>query len=76
MSRAILPSHTPYDGDLVFAVSTGKKSLSIEPSEIYNIGNAAAICLTRAIARGVYEAKSEENDILPTWKKIENLDSV
>ena len=76
MSRAILPSHTPYDGDLVFAVSTGKKSLSIEPSEIYNIGNAAAICLTRAIARGVYEAKSEENDILPTWKKIESLDSI
>ena len=25
MSRAILPSHTPYDGDLIFAASTGRK---------------------------------------------------
>jgi len=73
MSRAILPSHTPYDGDLIFAVSTGRKKIKIEPSDIYNIGNAAAICLSRAIARGVYEAKSEKNDLLPTWKDIEKL---
>ena len=73
MSRAILPSHTPYDGDLIFAVSTGRKKIKINPNDIYNIGNAAAICLSRAIARGVYEAKSEKNDLLPTWKDIEKL---
>ena len=73
MSRAILPSHTPYDGDLIFAASTGRKKIKIEPSDIYNIGNAAAICLSRAIARGVYEAKPEKNDLLPTWQDIENL---
>jgi len=73
MSRAILPSHTPYDGDLIFAASTGRKKIKIEPSDIYNIGNAAAICLSRAIARGVYEAKSEKNDLLPTWQDIEKL---
>ena len=73
MSRAILPSHTPYDGDLVFAVSTGRKKIKINPNDIYNIGNAAAICLSRAIARGVYEAKSEKNDLLPTWQDIEKL---
>ena len=71
MSRAILPSHTPYDGDLIFAASTGRKKIKIEPSDIYNIGNAAAICLSRAIARGVYKAKSEKNDLLPTWQDIE-----
>ena len=73
MSRAILPSHTPYDGDLIFAASTGRKKIKIEPSDIYNIGNAAAICLSRAIARGVYEAKSEKNDLFPTWQDIEKL---
>ena len=73
MSRAILPSHTPYDGDLIFAVSTGRKKIRINPNDIYNIGNAAAICLSRAIARGVYEAKSEKNDLLPTWQDIEKL---
>jgi hypothetical protein len=27
MARAIVPSHTPFDGDLVFAVSTGARAL-------------------------------------------------
>ena len=73
MSRAILPSHTPYDGDLIFAVSTGRKKIKINPNDIYNIGNAAAICLSRAIARGVYEAKSEKNALLPTGRDIDKL---
>ena len=72
ISRAIVPSHTPYDGDLVFAVSTARRKIKIEQSDIYNIGHAASICLSRAIARGVYEATPSKNDILPTWKEVEN----
>ena len=67
-----MPSHTPYDGDLVFAVSTARRKIKIEQSDIYNIGHAASICLSRAIARGVYEAKPSKNDTLPTWKEVEN----
>ena len=72
ISRAIVPSHTPYDGDLVFAVSTARRKIKIEQSDIYNIGHAASICLSRAIARGVYEATPSKNDTLPTWKEVEN----
>ncbi|MFU8897728.1 MAG: P1 family peptidase [Roseinatronobacter sp.] len=67
IARAIVPSHTPFDGDLVFAVSTGVKAVS-GPSELLDIGHAAATCLTRAIARGVYLAEAHPGDIYPSWQ--------
>ncbi len=67
MARAIVPSHTPFDGDLVFGVSTGKIALSDPELDALRLGHAAAVCLSRAIARGVYEAKPKADDIFPTW---------
>ncbi|MGA1179714.1 MAG: P1 family peptidase [Marivivens sp.] len=64
MARALVPSHTPFDGDLVFALSTGRSSSTADP---ILLGHAAATCLARAIARGVYLASEEPNDLLPTW---------
>ena len=52
--------------------SNGISKIKIEQSDIYNIGHAASICLSRAIARGVYEATPSKNDTLPTWKEVEN----
>jgi D-aminopeptidase len=67
MARAIVPAHTPHDGDLVFAASTGNKSLT-SPFELSEIGHAAAICLARAIARGIWEATPAKGDLLPTLR--------
>ena len=67
MARAIIPSHTPLDGDLVFGVSTTKGE--VDHAVFRDIGASAAVCLSRAIARGVYEATTYEDDILPTYKK-------
>ena len=67
ISRAIVPSHTPFDGDLVFAASTAAKKMETDSATLSIIGYAAAICLSRAIARAVYEASPEKNDIYPTW---------
>lgn len=64
MARAIVPSHTPMDGDLIFSLSTGVKPLS-DPSELSEIGHAASICLARAIARAIWEATPSESDLLP-----------
>jgi L-aminopeptidase/D-esterase-like protein len=56
-ARALRPVHTPFDGDLVFAISTGRKTLTrARPRESMRVGMMAADCLARAIARGVYEA--------------------
>lgn len=67
IARAIVPSHTPHDGDLVFAVATGARSL--QPGDALEIGHAAAICLSRAIARAVYHARHEPGDLLASWQK-------
>ncbi len=68
MARALSPSHTLADGDLVFAVSTGQRKPDNLLADNAIVGHAAAICLSRAIARGVYEATAAASDVLPTWK--------
>ncbi len=68
MARAIHPSHTPYDGDLVFAAATGEKPLRTPELDPLLLGHAAATCLARAIARGVYAATPAPGDVLPCWQ--------
>lgn len=69
MARAIYPSHTPFDGDLVFAAATGEKPLNDPIADPMLLGHAAAICLARAIARAIYMANPAKNDTLPAWKE-------
>ncbi|MCL4105190.1 UNVERIFIED_CONTAM: hypothetical protein GTU68_018897 [Idotea baltica] len=66
IARAIVPAHTPNDGDLVFAVSTGSAPAANEAT-LPEIGAAAAHCLSRAIARAVFEARPAQDDLLPCW---------
>ena len=70
MARAIVPSHTPLDGDLVFAAATGAKPLQDPLTDTFHLGHAAATCLARAIARAIYHAKSMPGDIQPTWSQL------
>lgn len=58
-AHALRPVHTPFDGDLVFAASTGARSVAeSEANAIMRLGMIAADTLARAIARGVYEAQT------------------
>lgn len=66
IGRATVPAHTPQDGDLVFALSTDARG----PGNVALIGHAASLCLARAIARAVYEATPEPNDLLPCWRTL------
>ncbi len=68
MARAIVPSHTPFDGDLVFAVATGAKALPDPATDAFGLGHAAAACLARAIARAVFQAEARAGDLLPAWQ--------
>ena len=56
MARAVYPVHTPLDGDAVFALSTGDIDAPMTHASRARIGAEAANCLSRAIARAVYEA--------------------
>jgi len=57
LARAIRPVHAPFDGDVVFALSTGRVP-SAEPGNltVMRIGALAADALARAVARAVYTA--------------------
>ncbi len=58
-ARAVRPIHTPFDGDVVFALSTGTKPLpntDTRPRFVAVLGALAADAMARAVARGVYEA--------------------
>lgn len=66
IARAIVPAHTAFDGDLVFAVATGTAPPP-DPVAALWIGHAAALCLSRAIARGVFCAQPGPGDPVPAW---------
>ncbi|MEO0675938.1 MAG: P1 family peptidase [Pseudomonadota bacterium] len=67
LARAILPSHTLFDGDLVFAASTGARPLADPVGDAIALGHGAATTLSRAIARGVFAATGWEGGP-PTWR--------
>ena len=56
LARGLRFSHALFDGDTIFAAATGRKAFQDEAAEFTELTALAADCLTRAIARGVYEA--------------------
>jgi L-aminopeptidase/D-esterase-like protein len=66
LSRAIRPAHTPFDGDTVFALSTGAGP-AVAPAELLKLGSAAADCLARAIMRAMLAAESLGG--FPSWRQ-------
>ena len=66
MGRVIRPIHTLFDGDTVFCMATGKKTLpkaegvfaGQKAVALNGLGHAATNCLARAIIRAVLSAES------------------
>ncbi|PHS77575.1 MAG: peptidase T4 [Robiginitomaculum sp.] len=57
IALAVRPSHTPMDGDTLFAISTETTPIE-EPRVVAlsELGAAAARCVARALSRGIYLA--------------------
>jgi L-aminopeptidase/D-esterase-like protein len=70
IARAVVPAHTPMDGDLVFACATGKRDAG-DADRLF-LGHVAATVLARAIARAVFSAKSAPGDLVATWRESFN----
>jgi D-aminopeptidase len=69
LGKALRPVHAPNDGDTVFAASTGLGAAGGDPFTLTELGTAAADCLARAVARGVYEAAAlPYAKAVPDWK--------
>jgi len=69
-TRAIWPSHTPMDGDLVFSVSTGSVDLNGSLEAMIEICAMAGSTMARAVARGIYMAQEQQGDIMPVWSSL------
>ena len=71
LARAIRPVHAPFDGDVVFVLSTGRRSLG-EPAAfaLTVLGALAADCLARAVARAAYEATAWPGSRVKAWRDL------
>ena len=56
LAKSIWPSHTDYDGDLVFGVATGGIGIDLDPLGRVELAAAAAATMARAVARAIYTA--------------------
>ena len=72
LARALHPIHSPLDGDVVFALSTGaRRSDELSTDGLTRLGAHAADTLSRAVARGVYSAHTfgSEWTSPPSWQE-------
>lgn len=70
LSRALFPVHTLHDGDTVFAAATCHAPAPKDALAMSSLGNLAAMTLSRAIARAVYEALSDKGSpLLPSYRQ-------
>jgi L-aminopeptidase/D-esterase-like protein len=58
LARAIRPAHTMFDGDTLFALSTGAHEAPSSPALVSAVGALAAEVVARAIVRAVERATS------------------
>lgn len=55
-ARALRLTHALFDGDMLFAASTGRQVLPDSPAAHIELAGLAADCVARAITRGIFEA--------------------
>jgi L-aminopeptidase/D-esterase-like protein len=70
LARAIRPIHAPFDGDVVFAISTARRPAPATAADlaVARLGSLAADCLARAVARAVIEATPWPNIDVICWR--------
>ena len=70
LARAVLSAHLPFDGDTMFAASTGTGP-AVDAAGLGVLCHEATIVTARAIARGVFEATVlPYPDALPDWHSL------
>ena len=73
IARSIHPSHTPMDGDTIFAITTNQiedeSNSSVSKNDLTILGSRCSDCVARACNRAIYEAESIDN-LKPSWKEL------
>ena len=63
------PEVTAVDGDLVFALATGRSDVAVGHDVAIDLYALAGATMARAIARAVHAATPSPNDLFPTWAR-------
>ena len=67
LAQAIRPAHTPFDGDTVFALSTGSGG-EVDAMRLAGLGYGVAGCLARAVMRALVAAAPLGG--FPNWRQL------
>lgn len=71
LARAIRPVHAPFDGDVVFALSTARQPMpQAADYTVARLGSLAADCLARAVARAAFEAAAWPDAPVECWRDL------
>ncbi|MFO1114840.1 MAG: P1 family peptidase [Beijerinckiaceae bacterium] len=69
LSKGLRLAHAIFDGDTMFAASTGRRTMNDPTAEFIEICALASDCLARGIARAVYEATALPfAEAPPAWR--------
>ena len=73
LARALRPAHAPFDGDVVFALSTAQFAAPENMPRAFlvtRLGALAADVLARSIARAIYAATALPGSDVPAWRDL------
>ena len=73
LARALRPAHSPFDGDVVFVISTAQHEAPEDtprPFLVTRLGALAADVLSRSIARAIYEATALPGSDVLAWRDL------
>ncbi len=70
IARAIEPSHTPFDGDIIFSATSGTQPIDSKDKDLMLVCQLSALCITQAVGSAVKAARKKRGDKLACWADL------
>ena len=70
IARAIEPSHTPFDGDIIFSATSGTQPIDSKDNDLMLVCQLSALCITKAVGSAIKAAKKKRGDKLACWADL------
>ena len=70
IARAIEPSHTPFDGDIIFSATSGTEPIVSKDKDLMLVCQLSALCVTQAVGSAIKAARKKKGDQLSCWADL------
>ena len=70
IARAIEPSHTPFDGDIIFSATSGTQPIDSKDNDLMLVCQLSALCITKAVGSAIKAARKKRGDKLTCWADL------